>query len=404
MATSKIKFTISDGNLFSTIAGADHVSSLVFDVATPPTQDPVVTLPLVYQVFSLKQAQELGLDDTYEDGVVEKHISDFFAVNPNGELYVGLADMSTDFTHLTTVQTVAQGRIRQQGVFTKQDLFTEGTPYTVNHVGAINAIAKADADNNKPYSVMLHANVASVNGGELDYTKIPTAIGSNKRVSINIGQENDQATKDIQTAISATVGCVGAFMGAISLAQVHESIGWTSKFNISSAIETIAFGWGTVVSGSADDNTPYSDLDDSQLDSLVAYGYTFPHRYTDFSGVFAVNQKTLSSGDYNTIARNRTADKSRRNIRVSLLPTIQQPLYVNAETGNVAFGTINQFKAIVHTQLAAMQASGEISGFGIEIDPSQNILSTNTLKVQYRIVPVGTNDQIEVELGFSTQV
>ena len=51
-----------------------------------------------------------------------------------------------------------------------------------------------------------------------------------------------------------------------------------------------------------------------------------------------------------------------------------------------------------------MQASGEISGFGIEIDPSQNVLSTNTFKVQYRIVPVGTNDQIEVELGFATQV
>ena len=37
MATSKIQFTVTDGNLFSAIAGEDHVSALVFDVTTSPS-------------------------------------------------------------------------------------------------------------------------------------------------------------------------------------------------------------------------------------------------------------------------------------------------------------------------------------------------------------------------------
>lgn len=406
MATSKIKFTVSDGNLFSAIAGADHVSSLVFDVTTTPDGGGAIDVDgEVHQIFSLKQAQDKGIDETYEGGVVEKHISDFFAVNPNGELYVGLADMSTDFTHLSTVQTVAQGRIRQQGVYTKQELFITGTPYTVDHVAAINAIAQADADNNKPYSVILHASVATVNSLDTDYAQIPTAIGASKRVSLTIGQDNSAETKAIQDALpnKASVGAVGALIGAASLANVHESIGWVSKFDISSVITTIALGFGGVVSD-IDDNTPYESLDDSQLNTLDEYGYIFPHKYTDFAGTFASSDVTLSSGDYRTLSRNRAADKSRRNVRISLLPTLQQPLYVNATTGQVSAGTIGQFKSIVHTQLAFMQANGEISGFSITIDPAQDILSTDTFKVSYRLVPVGTNKQIEVELGLATQI
>lgn len=417
MATSKIKYIVSDGNLFSAIAGADHVSSLLFDVTTSPSGGAIGVDGEVHQIFSVNDAEDLGIDgildpenptgSEYENGVVHKHISDFFAINPNGELYIGLADMSTDFTFLSTVQSVAQGRLRQQGIYTPQELFIDGSPYTVDHTAAIEAIAQADADINKPYSVILHANVATVLNGtvDVDISKIPTAIGTEDKVSVTIGQGNDDLTKAIQNAhtTKATVGAVGALIALTSLANVHESIGWVSKFNLASVITTIAFGFGGVL-GDIDDNTPYEELASAQLDLLDNYGYIFPHKYVGFAGTFASGESTLASGDYRTIARNRAIDKSRRAVRTALLPTIQQPLYVDAETGQLSAGTIAQFKAIVHQQLQVMQANGEISGFSITIDPSQNVLSNDTIKIKYRIIPVGVAKQIEVEIGLARSI
>jgi hypothetical protein len=416
MATSKVKFTVSDGNLFSVIAGADHVASLVFDVDNSPAGGVISADGEVHQIFSLKQAVDLGITgivdpsaptgSEYEGGVVHKHIADFFGVNPNGELYVGLApSLTTDFSFLSSIQTISQGRIRQQGVYTKEDLFSAGTPYTVNFVAAIDTIADADALANRPYSVILHANVATVGGLDVDILQIPTAIGSNERVSINIGQDNGDITKAIQDTNDAkqSVGSVGAFIAAVSLANVHESIGWLSRTDLSGVIPTIAFGFGGVVAD-IDDNTPYESLAPQQLDAFDEYGYIFPHRYIDFAGVYASQQRTLSSGDFNTIARVRTADKSRRLVRAALLPTLQQPLYIDPVNGEVSVGTINQFKSIVHRQLTSMQTAGEVSGFSITINPKQNILGGACFEIEYRIIPVGTNDQICVELGLATSI
>ena len=419
MATSKINFTVTDGNLFTTVASADYVSSLVFDVTTSPSDGTAISADgEVHQIFSVKQAEELGITgleapyetptgDEYEGGVVHKHISDFFAVNQNGELYVGLADMSTDFTHISRVQTVAQGRIRQQGIYTPQELFVAGTPYTVDHVSAIQSIADGDADNNKPYSVILHASVATFSSGaeNVEIEDIPTAIGTSNRVSVTMGQANDEITNALQdnNTTKATVGCVGALMGALSLANIQDSIGWTAKFDIASVITTIAFGFGGVVTDISD-NTPIDSLSPLQLDTLDGYGYIFPLTYTDYAGTFASSNQTLSAGDYRTIVRNRSIDKSSRNVRVALLPTIQQPLYVNATTGELSIGTINQFKSIVHTQLIAMQAAGEISGFAITINPNQNVLANDGVNISYRIIPVGENKQINVEIGLATSI
>lgn len=418
MAISKINFTVTDGNLFSAIAGEDHVSALVFDVTeSPVTGNTIAADGEVHQIFSIKEAEALGIDgivdpanptgDEYENGVVHKHISDFFTINPNGELFVGLADCSSDFSHISKTQTVAQSRIRQFGVYTDQELFSGTTSYTLaSYVAAIDTIAEADADNNKPYSVIICGNSATVGGGATDVEigKIPTAISSLNRVSLCLGQDNSELVRAIQTANSkALVGCVGTLIGAVSLASVHESIGWTSKFNVSSAIGTIAFGFGGVVAD-INDNTPEGTLNDQQLNVLDDYGYIFPLRYPDLAAVYISSNKTLTNGDYKTIARNRAIDKSRRNVRLALLPTIQQPLYVDAETGQLSAGTISVFRSIVQTQLAALEANGEISGSSIIIDPTQNVLSNDGVKIQYRIVPVLENKQVEVEIGLSIQV
>lgn len=412
MATSKIEFTVTDGNLNQAVIGEDGVSSLLFDVSVSPTDN---STPIgegeVYQIFSLKEAVAIGITPygdaaEYENGVVHKHISDFFATNPSGELYVGLADMSTDFSFLTTTNNVAQGRIRQQGIYTRQELFIDGTPYSVDHVAAIDAIAEADAALNRPYSVVLHASVTTTASGTSDvvFSQIPTAIASSKRVSVVMGQANDTLTKSIHennTGV-ASVGCVGTAIGILSLANVHESIGYVSKFDISSTIVTSAFGWGDYTD-IANTNTPYESLAPNQLDTLDNNGYIFPHKYDGIAGTYFSGEPTLATGDYNTIARNRTIDKSRRAVRTALLPTIQQPLSVDPETGGVSPATIGQFTSIVDTQLSVMKANEEISSYTILIDKTQNVIENNGITINYRLIPRQTNKQIDVEIGFVGQ-
>ena len=48
-----------------------------------------------------------------------------------------------------------------------------------------------------------------------------------------------------------------------------------------------------------------------------------------------------------------------------------------------------------------MKTAQEISGFSVTIDPNQNVLIDDTLRISYVIVPVGVATQIQVEEGLS---
>lgn len=48
-----------------------------------------------------------------------------------------------------------------------------------------------------------------------------------------------------------------------------------------------------------------------------------------------------------------------------------------------------------------MQAAQEISGYAVTIDPNQNVLVNDTLRISYVIVPVGVATRIYVEEGLS---
>jgi len=431
MALPKVNFSQSNGNLFAALPGEDHISALVFDVATYPSSGSNTgENGDVYEVFSLKEAEDLGftefdpddVESAYEGGVPHYHIKEFFRVNPNGHLFIGVNDITddADFSFLGQVQTEAQGKIRQMGVYTKQDLWIYGASvYTAGLIGAITTQANADAALNKPYVVLLQANTSQVDGdegeGEADniaIAKIPTIIGSDNKVAVLLGQGYSTLVQEIQgnnTARKCTVGTVGTALGCVSLARVHENIGWVAKFNIGGTdLDTLAFGWGDITDTGVSNpiltnSTPYDSLTVTQLDALEDKGYIFPSKIIGYSGTFFTGDRTASADDYRSISRNRVIDKSRRNVRAALLPTLNQPLYVSAD-GTLSPGTIGQFKSLVSFQLSEMRKAGEISDFRVEIDPAQEVLATDTLAISYRIIPVGTNKTVEVEIGFAASV
>lgn len=146
----------------------------------------------------------------------------------------------------------------------------------------------------------------------------------------------------------------------------------------------------------------YESLSPVMLDDLDDKGYIFPIKYAGKeNGIYISKDQTCSNGDFRTIARNRTINKSRRAVRQALLPYVNSPLMVNPSTGYLAPSKITAFKNLISDVLNKMKTAQEISGYVVNIASDQNVLVDDTLRIGYYIVPVGVATKIYVEEGLS---
>lgn len=422
MALGNVNFIRKDGNLTNTALGNDHISGLLFDIPTN-TQMPVgVKMGDVNQIFSIKDAEKLGINEYSKDsdafyfGIPHFHISEFFRIKPNGSLYIMFADCSRNWEAIQTMQSIAQGEIRQIGIWTPKNLWkknADSAPYSLDLVPDLNAQAELLASQHKPVSLIVSANSSSADSTNVDkaiqMALLPTCIGDTPRVTVLLGQGRTEKVKGMQLAHTnnATIGCVGAMIGCIANASVCESVAWVNQFNITGgAMSDIEFGFGdmTLINDDKDftSTLPYEALSPTQLDELDDKGYVFPIKYVGkTNGTYFSSNKSCSDGDFNTIARNRTIDKSRRAIRVALLPFLHSPVLIDSKTGRLSEVTIKKFNNVIENVLSTMKDNGEISGYSVNISATQNILTTSKIVITYSIVPVGEASGIEVEEGLA---
>ena len=314
------------------------------------------------------------------------------------------------------MQRAAGGMINQLGVGTEQPLWKlngEENLYNLNLVKGLNDKAEAMAAQNQPLSVVLCANPSNTGafttaGKQVNLNKIPSAICESSRVSVIFGQAANYNNSIIQkrNRNNTPIGFLGAVMGALAKARVQESMAWVKQFNLfADDFQDIELGFGDI-NLDADDEfeslNMYESLSPMLLDELDDKGYIFPIKYPGReNGIYISKDQTCSHGDFRTIARNRTINKSRRQVRAALLPYVNSPLMVNPATGFLAASKITAFKTLIGDILAKMQAAQEISGYAVNIDPNQNVLVDDTLRISYVIVPVGVAVRIYVEEGLS---
>ena len=425
MALGNVNFIRKDGNLTNTALGNDHISGLLFDVPADTQMPSGIKLGDVNQIFSLRDAEKLGINEYSKDsesfyhGIPHFHISEFFRIKPNGSLYIMFADCSKNWDAHQTIQSIAQGEIRQIGVWTPRNLWKKGAdsaPYALDLVADLNAQAEILASQHKPVSIILSANSSSVDSTNVDktvkLTLLPTCIGDTSRVTVLLGQGRTEQVKAMQLAHpnNATIGCVGAMLGCIANASVCESVAWVDQFNVTGgAMSNIEFGFGdmTLINDDKDftSTLPYEALSPTQLNELDEKGYVFPIKYVGkTNGTYFSSNRSCSAGDFNTIARNRTIDKSRRAIRVGLLPFLHSPVLIDAKSGKLSEVTIKKFSNVITNILSTMKDNGEISGYNVNINTTQNVLTTNKIVITYSIVPIGEAGTIEVKEGFALTI
>lgn len=211
----------------------------------------------------------------------------------------------------------------------------------------------------------------------------------------------------MQASLKSTtpVGVVGLALGALTRASVGESIGWVQNFDLVNYVPSIEMGFGDskVEDGKIANATSYSALTKYQLDELDDKGYMFLRTYEGREGhVYFTKDRTCSDGDYCTIARNRTINKSRRLVREALLPYVNSPVKVDPSTGQLSSAQITIYNNLITSVLSAMETAEEISGIGtVSVPADQNILVNKKLTFSYKLIPLGCAESIEVTEGLA---
>lgn len=391
----KISFIREGGGLGKRLAGEDHVSGLIVYGQSNVGKN-VLT--------DVEQLDTLGISATTHS-VLRYHVSEYFRINPGSKLYVvSIAENDGQFVAIKQLQQFAEGKLRQIGIV---DLVTAFANLATS-ANTIQARLIELSVANMPLSAVYSAhNISSANLFALPNLR---NLGCD-RVSVCIGQDGSGRGNYVSREFSKNVGIVGATLGAVSKAKVHESIAWVEKQNLVGGTYPKSLTGNVLVGRELDvvkfiDGTFAGDLTPAQIQSINDKGYLFPMKHVGYSGTFFNDSYTATAtdSDFSTIENNRAIDKAQRGVYSKLLPKISGPIYIDPATGSISADSIASLEAIGATPLEQMERDGELSGFKIFINPEQDVLTSSQLQVTIKIVPVGVLREIVVNIGFALKV
>ena len=387
-----VKIERTNGNIPRSLAGEDHISGLLFYSSKLPSG--FAETDRIKAISSIETAEKLGItsdaDADWDIRVLYYQLRSIFNRNPAISLYVGIykPNGTPTFSEIKTMQNYTGGKLRQIGVW------DGATALDAANLIALQAIRTTLEAQDKPLSIGYAPKIAAVSG-------LPTDLaGANKSgVSVIIGQDGAGTAADLykdakNTTAKSSVTAIGEWLGIVSAAAVHESIAWVEKFPTGIALP--AFGDGTLL----------RDLDTAVIESLDAARYIFFVEYSGLAGAYFNDSHTMddATSDYAYIESVRTMDKACRNVRTYVLPKLGRPMKVDASTGKLEAYVVEDLQLTAGKALEDMEKAGELSGYVVEIDPDQNILSTSCVEMVIKQVGVGVMRKLNIKIGYTTGV
>lgn len=385
MATS-LTIVRQNGNVPKSQNGQDHVSGFVAYLLEADIPAAFKAEP-VQAVSTIDKAEELGItaDATaWSVKMLHYQLEEVFRINPSITLYMGLFSKpeSMTFQEMKTVQNYAEGAIRQMAIWNGD------TAPTSDNIVKLEAVADSLDTENAPFST-LYAPLVS------NYKNLPNNLATNNpRVSVVIAQAGSgtgaELYKSKDNKTKATVSAIGVALGTLSKAAVHQCIAWVKNFP--SGISMPALGDGTLV----------RTIDKGELEKLDTNRYMFLNNVVGVAGSYWNDSHTMDSptSDYAAIESVRTMDKAVRGIRTYLTPELGGNVYIDPDTGKLQSYTVSHLETTANIPLEEMEKAGELSGYKAEIDAEQDVLSTSTIEVTIKNVPVGVVRKFKVKIGF----
>ena len=390
MSLPNIKFNISKEGLGLLQANIQKIPGLVLTGLTV-TGTNKVTVGNSYQIFSLKEAENLGIDATGTNAFAYKQIKAFYDEAKTGaELWFMLVLQATtmeamaDLTNAFAKKLLsdAQGKIRVLGIVKKA-----GTTETI--VDGLDedvklAVVKAQAlceDFSSRYNQVRCIISGNKFSGVVANLKDYTTTGFNK-VAILIA--NTDASKE---------ACIGLALGRLANIPTQRKISrvkdgavepLNAYFTNGEKIETLDTAWNAI------DNK----------------AYIFLRSFANRSGYFFTGDKTLTSAtdDFNSLARGLVMDEAVLIAYDTLVEELSDEVPVTP-SGTIQPAIVKGWQNAIERQLnGLMVATGKLSGVKAFINENQNILVTNNLDIDLQLLPVGYSDFITVNIGFTTNL
>ena len=387
-----VNITLTNGALGATLQTSDGVAGLVV-TGTNVSGGLQNGMPVL--LTGLASLAEHGVDAS-NNAFVYKQVQEFYTEAGEGaELYLMMAKPElnvaalSEFTTETGVVKLlnyAQGRIKLLGVVTNDEAVatTTGTPTDNSHgvnddvytaITNMQTVADAYFATHSPFRAIIGGTSYNNDAGTL--TNVSTGAVCNS-TAILIGD-----------TVTGNGACVGLMLGRLSVIPTMRKV---SRVRTGPMKNTTAWVGSAAVGASG-----------GEIAAIARRGYITWCTYPNVSGFFFSGDDTCSSttDDYHFLSRGRVIDKAHILAYTTFVQEVDDEVPVNAD-GTLDAGFCKWLsQQIVNQVNNAMTINKEISSVSCFIDPAQNILSTNKLRVILRIVPVGYATDIEISLGFT---
>ncbi len=383
----------TNGGLGRRETNADMISGLL---ANGVSVAGGVQLGTAYALKSLDDAIAIKIDSNYDTDntvLVYEHIKEYFRINPNGDLRLLLVGQATSFADMVDnaeadnakkLLLSQNGDIRMLAVAYNPAVAVADFSATSAAIPLAQALADAEAAAHRPVEIFLEGKGFD-HAAPVDFRALNAA-----NVSVIIGQA---LTVVNAHADFSSYAAIGTLLGVYSRAGVNESGAWVAKNNLLGGSLTAAS-----ISGDSIDT-----LSDGLKDTLDSNGSIFFKTIVGIAGFYFNDSATCTvlTDDFAYIESNRTINKAIRAIRTALLPSLNAPIKVDPDTGQLPPQVIKADEAIARRALSDMQNNDEVSGIEVYMDPTQNVLATSKRIIKFSIIPTGTGRSITVEIGFS---
>ena len=401
------------------VAKLRYVEELA-DYGFPAWKDVELSMLLSSYTGANTDAKKAAFQKAAEKNAPVYHVTKFFEQNNEATLYLAVkcaASSCVQAADLKALQNYANGEIRQCGVLTPSLTYDTTHNLLYEYQDACTNISSGLEADHKPMSIVMTVTgktitLGTTGSGETESidTTSQTAVDDAKLSVFTASSPAHTATGrcnvslligcDLDTDLGqklghyAYYGCLGICLGAISKAAVNESIAWVQKFPL--GLKAPGLISGELI----------KDLTTANLEAMHGNRYIFVLTHVGDADNYFNDSHTLDveTSDYAYIENVRTIDKACRGVRANLLPYLNAPLKVDAETGKLDAPMVAFLETTAGKALEDMEKAGELSGYKAEIDPEQNVLATSTVEIVIKQVPVGVMRKINVKIGFSTKL
>ncbi|AUS06479.1 DUF2586 family protein [Pseudotamlana carrageenivorans] len=388
MGLPKITFNIASEGLNRLADAVEKIPGLVITGNTVATK---VTIGESYQIFSLKDAETLGIEATGVNDFAHKHIAAFYNEAATGTpLWIMLVSDATTMEEMADVNedlakkliNDAKGAIRVLGIIRKStgsETVTEGLDDDVK-LAAVKGQALAEYFEAKymPFRFILSGN---------KFDGVPANLFDYQTVSHNKGHiliANTDASAE--ASVGLELGRYASIPTQRSGARVKDGPiePLAAYFTNGEAVESLADAW----------------------DTIHDKGYTFMRTFAGRSGYYLTDDRTLTdvSDDFSALARGFVMDEALLIAYDALVDELSDEVPITA-AGAIHPAIIKAWQNKVSAQLEGlMVAEGKLSNVAVFIDENQNVLENDKLVVGIQLQPVGYAKFIEVNIGFTTQI